>query len=441
MLITKNIQSILYKLQNILVAYSGGLDSSVLLYNLVKLRNKYPNISLRAIHVNHNLTHQSKKWVNICFLECQKLNVIFLHKSIFCNNISNIEEIARIKRYIVFQQVIKNHEFLVTAHHLNDQCETILLALKRGSGPKGLSGIPYQNIINNIKVFRPLLNISKHKILEYAIQNKLQWIDDPSNSNINYDRNFLRNIILPQINDRWSYFNKNIVRSAQLCQEQEKLLNEFLNPILVNLIQKDKSLFYIPLKYYSIYKRNSILRKWLEYNECVMPSRKVLFLIWKDIICCNSPKSEILIKNKIICKYKSYLFCINNDIFTDKTLLWFNIHKPLILPYKLGKLNISLKYTNNSIRIRYPEDNEYIYIKFFNNKKFYIYFNTIYKVSICSIWEKLSIPFWKRKQIPLLFYNNQFIADLENNICTTFNQLKNINSNKILFIKWDNKNN
>ncbi|QJC31659.1 tRNA lysidine(34) synthetase TilS [Enterobacteriaceae endosymbiont of Donacia tomentosa] len=441
MLIDKHTQLILCKFKKILIAYSGGLDSTVLLYNLVKLRNKHP-LLLRVIHINHNLCNLSNKWVEICSSQCKTFKVFFLHQNINIQKNSNIEKNARIERYKAIAQIIKHDEVLVTAHHLDDQCETFFLFLKRGSGPKGLSGIHQKNIINNIKLYRPLLNVTRKQILQYAIKNKLKWIEDSSNFDIKYDRNFLRNIILPKIMNRWPFFNKTVSRSAALCNEQEQLLNELINPLFYKLVQKNNSLFITPLYFYSEIKRNFIIRKWISYNECYyMPSKKMLSIIWNEIINCNNNANpKILIKKHVICKYKSFLHCIKYVNSLKKiVLIWKNFNKPLLLPNKLGKLiyysNINSDSKKNIINIRNPENNEILYIKFGFIGKYY-FDNIKKKKNIDDIWEDLSIPKWEREQIPLLFYNKIFIADLKNKIITKNGMSKNKNN---FFIFWDKK--
>ncbi|QJC34515.1 tRNA lysidine(34) synthetase TilS [Enterobacteriaceae endosymbiont of Donacia crassipes] len=425
-LIKKEIQSILYNFKNILLAYSGGIDSTVLLYNLVKLRKKYPLI-IRAIHINHNLNKRSNDWMKFCFSECKKLNVLFIHKNIYINKKNNIEEYARKKRYQIFKKIIKNDEILVTAHNLDEQCETFFLSLKRGSGPKGLSGISIIRIINDFKIFRPFLNISKNNIINYAIKKKINWIEDPSNKNIKYDRNFLRNIILPKMIDRWPSFQITLARSIKNYNEQEKLLHDLIKPILIRLIQKDKSLFISPLYHFNIIKRNFIIRKWIEYNKYYyMPSRKLLNIIWNEVICCkNNNNPQVKIGEYIIRKYKNYLFCIK--YFPDlkkKILVWNNLKKPLILPNKLGKIIIFYykNYKKKLICIRKPKNNEIIYIKFNNSTEKYYFNNAKYKKNINNIWKNLNIPKWKREQIPLLFYNKKLIVELENQLITQYGQ-------------------
>ncbi|QJC34111.1 tRNA lysidine(34) synthetase TilS [Enterobacteriaceae endosymbiont of Donacia cinerea] len=422
MLIEKKIQLMLQKFKKILIAYSGGIDSTVLLYNLFKLRKRYP-LLLRAIYINHNLHYKSNNWMKNCFLQCKKWNILFIHKNINIKEKNNVEQCARKKRYQIFQNIIKKNEVLLTAHHLDDQCENFFLFLKRGSGPKGLSGISKIKIFKKIILFRPLIKISKKKIIDYAIKKKLKWIEDPSNKNIKYDRNFLRHIILPKITHRWPFFKNSIMRSIKNCQEQEELLTDLINPILIKLIQKDKSLFIKPLHNYSISKRNFIIRKWIEYNKYYyMPSRKILLIIWNEIICCkNNNNPQVKIGKYIIRKHKNYLFCIKYFPYLKNIILtWNNFKVPLLLPNKLGKLiilYINLNYKNKSIYIRKPKYNEIIYIKFNISEKYYL--NNIKNlININNIWKKLSIPKWKREQIPLLFYNNTLIAELENKLVT-----------------------
>ncbi|QJC36104.1 tRNA lysidine(34) synthetase TilS [Enterobacteriaceae endosymbiont of Donacia cincticornis] len=426
MLIKKKIQLMLYNFKKILLAYSGGIDSTVLLYNLVKLREKYPLI-IRAIHINHNLHKKSDDWMKFCFLNCKKLNVLFIHKNIYINKNNNIEENARKKRYQIFKKIIKDNEILVTAHNLDEQCETFFLFLKRGSGPKGLSSMSTITMINNFKIFRPFLNISKNEIFNYAIKKKINWIEDPSNKDIKYDRNFLRNIILPKIINRWPFFQKNLARSIKNYDEQEKLLCDLMKPVLIKLIQKNNSLFISPLYSFKENKRNFIIRKWIEYNKYYyLPSRKLLNIIWNEIICCkNNNNPQIKIGEYSIRKYKNYLFCIKYfPNLKNNILIWNDFKKSLILPNKLGKLTI-LYHENNKKKITHikkPENKEIVYIKFNNPTEKYYFNNSEYKKNINNIWKNLNIPKWEREQIPLLFYNEKLIAELKNQLITQYGQ-------------------
>uniref|UniRef100_A0A2S2Q3W7 tRNA(Ile)-lysidine synthetase n=1 Tax=Sipha flava TaxID=143950 RepID=A0A2S2Q3W7_9HEMI len=147
-------------------------------------------------------------WSKHCKEICDTNNVPIIIKKIKITK-KNIENQARKKRYQIFKKILLPSEVLLTGHNLDDQCETLLLSIKRGSGLKGLSGIAHKKKIVKNYLLRPLIKYSKKKIKKWAIRKKLKWIEDPSNYNIEYDRNFLRHKIIPKIHHRWKYFKKN----------------------------------------------------------------------------------------------------------------------------------------------------------------------------------------------------------------------------------------
>lgn len=166
----------------------------------------------------------------------QAVKYSFYFAKVTVDSTNGVENGARKARYQAIQQHLKSNEILATAHHLDDQAETFLLALKRGSGIKGLSAMQAVNFLQNFTVFRPLLTFSKAELLAYAKAHQLQWIEDESNANNRYDRNFLRNKILPLLNQRWQQFSEMVARSAQHCAEQQELIQELLNDELTKNI-------------------------------------------------------------------------------------------------------------------------------------------------------------------------------------------------------------
>ena len=192
-----------------LLALSGGLDSSVLLYSLAKIQ-KERSLKLKLVHVNHQLQTLADDWVEFCKsqsallnLECEIENV-----SINVNSGDSIEASARHARYAVFAGYMHENMCLLTAHHADDQLETFLLQLFRGAGPKGLSSMAWQKGFMQGKHARPLLNLSREQLEEYASQNKLEFIQDPTNDVNQFDRNFLRNEIIPKIKARYPNVQK-----------------------------------------------------------------------------------------------------------------------------------------------------------------------------------------------------------------------------------------
>ncbi|WP_367670520.1 tRNA lysidine(34) synthetase TilS [Sodalis-like secondary symbiont of Drepanosiphum platanoidis] len=451
--------------KNLLVAFSGGIDSMVLIDILSLLRDKKikNNLSFkfRAIHINHFLNKNSKKWAIYCKNECKKRNILYNIYEINLSKIkNNIEEKARNYRYKIFKKNIKSHEILLTAHHQDDQAETLLLSLKRGSGPLGLSSMNLNSKFYKNRIIRPLLNCSKIQIKNYAKYRKLNWIYDKSNDNEKFDRNFLRINIIPLFTKRWPKFNYLVSRTARLCYEQEKLLNDLLKKELNKLIKYDGSLYFKPLINMKKNKIFFLLRRWIHKNKIKMPSEKQINIILNEIILSKKKSMPIFhLSNKIISKYKNKLYILEKQecIKLDNTIiLWKKKNNKLSLPenlgiiYKFFEKNIYyseyffLKKNKNKeffmifpikIFIRLPNLNENIFIKFRNKKKS---FHTIIKnkkYSLKKIFNKMSVPPWWRNRIPLLFYNNNLISALGLFVSDFAYPIIN---NKILKIIWKN---
>lgn len=206
------------------VAYSGGLDSQVL---LSLLHSTIPRRQLRALHINHGLHPEADNWQLHCRQYCEGQGIAFeARKVVVDRTASSLERQARESRYQIFESVLEPDDILLMAHHQDDQMETVLYRLLRGSGPRGMAGIPAQRKIGKGLLIRPLLNFSKAELTEYARVNDLQWIEDSSNLDTNFDRNFLRQEIIPRLKMRWPDAGKSLQRSAELSRESESLLQE-----------------------------------------------------------------------------------------------------------------------------------------------------------------------------------------------------------------------
>ncbi|MBK4765297.1 MAG: tRNA lysidine(34) synthetase TilS [Pantoea sp. Brub] len=397
----------------IAVAFSGGLDSTVLLHYLNMWHKKNPVSKMRAIHINHNLNSQSNKWAMHCKNICMQLHIEY---NIVCINVKNnkgqgIEASARQGRYNALISALNCKEYLITAHHLDDQCESLLLALKRGSGPKGLSAMQMINHIGNNKLLRPLLKCSRKTIEEYARLNNLTWIEDNSNLNINYDRNFLRHCIIPKLIHRWPSFTQTSSRSAMLCAEQEALIDEFLIHQLNYLIQSNGSLYFIPLLQMSKIKVYAILRRWIAYLGGIMPSFDMIKHIYDEVIMSKiDAKPCIKISNFEIRRFKKYIYWLPMMVtptFKNIKITWHDLNKKLTLPCNLGML----QFNQNKNILRKPKLNEIVNIQFSING----YFKIAGRTKLCKItkiWKEYFVPSWERHKIPLIFYNNIFICAL-----------------------------
>ena len=188
---------------HIWIGFSGGLDSTVLVHCLASLR------STRAIHVNHGISKNSKSWEEHCQNICLSLDVPIVIERVTISEVGNLEANARDARYKAFAKHVGDHDVLATAHHTDDVLETILLKLFQG---RALDGLSKHNLIDGMRVVRPLLDLRRSELEAYAHANQLSWIEDESNADVRFDRNFLRAEILPSLLARWPDLDKRIGR-------------------------------------------------------------------------------------------------------------------------------------------------------------------------------------------------------------------------------------
>lgn len=256
------------------VGFSGGLDSTVLLHALRQLALP---IKVFAIHVNHQISPNANDWQQHCREFCEAWNIdFFAEKVVVKNSGKGIEDAARVERYKIFSRYLGADDFLFTAHHANDQAETLLLRLLRGTGPRGLAAIASERRLESGgKLIRPLLDFSRAQLEAYARSHNLTWVEDESNQDDGYDRNFLRNQVLPLLQTRWPGFMRKWQQTAELCAQQEHLLDEFAQQDLqaadVRNERVGQSIDLGWLKSLSRARRQHLLRYWLRQLNCELP--------------------------------------------------------------------------------------------------------------------------------------------------------------------------
>lgn len=208
------------------VALSGGLDSSVLLHLLAALRARHDLPVLRAIHVHHGLQPAADAWPEHCRQLCDGLGVELLVRHVQVAQAASVEQAARNARYDAFAGALRPGEVLLTGQHRDDQAETLLLRLMRGAGLRGLSAMPSQRSLGAGMLVRPLLDISRDELLVYAREHDVPWIEDPSNEETRFARNYLRHQALPVLASRWPQASRSLARAASHLGEARELLDE-----------------------------------------------------------------------------------------------------------------------------------------------------------------------------------------------------------------------
>lgn len=249
-----------------LLAYSGGVDSSVLLHLLAAQLGQ----RLRAVHVHHGLQRAADDWEQHCRQECARLGIPFESRRIVIPpDDRGPEASARDARYDALRGAMRPDEVLVTAHHREDQAETVLIRLLRGSGPSGLSGIRGLSAFAPGLLWRPLLESSRDQIVALARARELRWIEDPHNQDSRYARSFLRGEILPRLRQHWPAADRAIVRSAALVAEADELLRSLAVEDLNALHQERRgsareALPLTELRALSPARRRNLIRHWVE---------------------------------------------------------------------------------------------------------------------------------------------------------------------------------
>jgi len=396
---------------HLLVAFSGGLDSTVLLHQLVTLRDLHgSNFQIRAMHIHHGLSPYADEWAEHCQNVCAQWNVpLEVTRVKLADDGLGIEAHARTARYQALAETILPEEVLLTAQHLDDQCETFLLALKRGSGPAGLAAMPDRLPFGETELIRPLLGQTRKELEEWAEEHQLTWIEDESNQDDSYDRNFLRLRVIPEIQQRWPHFPQSVARSAQLCGEQEQLLDELLAEQLDVLIQVDGSLLIEPMLALSDIRRAALLRRWFARHKAAMPSRAALKRLWEEVATSRDDANPRLqFGNHEVRRYQGALYWLPvTQGLGDITLSWPAPFAPLTLPDGLG----ILQCVANGQEVRAPLENEPVTVRFKASGQFHIVGRERGR-SLKKIWQEFGVPPWQRERTPLLYYGEQLIAAL-----------------------------
>lgn len=396
-----------------LIGLSGGLDSTVLLALWEKYRQKQPHLQLRAIHIHHGLSPNADHWVAHCQQLCQQFSIPLIIEKVQLSRGMGVEAAARQARYHAIQRHILPQEMLVTAHHQQDQTETFFLALKRGSGVNGLSAMKTQSAVFNFTIFRPLLPFSRQQLHQYAIENQLSWIEDESNQDNQYERNFLRNEILPKLRERWTHFDQAVQRSATHCAEQQQLLAELLQPELEKYADKTHRTFDLTdFSQWSDLKQKALLRLWLETLQQPMPSTKQLEQLIQDVIFAETDRNpQFQLGDKILRRYQQRLYL--TEIFADLRALKISVrlNQQIELPDNLGE--ISFTQTQSDIQIQWqgksyplPLTDAPISIRFAYSGK--VRNAQGVHQDIKKLWQAHNVPVWQRTRTPLIFYGEHF---------------------------------
>ncbi len=409
-----------YSITDWCLAYSGGVDSQVLLHLLHQIQQQ-PELcntfqfTFSAVYIDHQLQAESSAWAEHCAQQCAALNIPF--QSVAVNARAKTgespEAAARVARYGAFKKIIRPGMCLLTAQHQDDQAETVLIQLLRGAGAAGLSAMPALSAFAEGWHARPLLNISQQAIHDYAKQHRLQWVEDPSNQLPHYDRNYLRQQIMPELQQRWPAVNKTLNRFARQQAENNDLLQQLASIDLQRVQQQDQSLAIAALKELNPARARNLLRYWFKTQQASMPSSAVLMQLLQQIqsenhdnhLCVSWADTEVR-------RFRDALYLLKQSQHDAKQVIAWDGEQALeltSLDQKLALIQaesgsqtpyvLKAEILEQRLSIRFRQGGERIQPAGRQGHR-----------DLKKLFQEAALPEWQRDRIPLLYAGEQLAA-------------------------------
>ena len=401
------------------VAYSGGVDSHVLLDCLVCLRQKLKYteqpLQLSAIHVNHQIHEQAEVWADHCQQVChdyhvplQVLSVDIKSSPVFKQQ--GTEAAARDCRYRAIAEALPDDAILLLAQHADDQAETLLLQMLRGAGIKGLSAMASTALHYGMQLHRPL-NHTQDTIMAYATSQCLNWVDDPSNCNRAYDRNYLRHEVMPILRKRWPEAAGLIARSANHCAEAQSVISELITPISRSAIQKDGRLDLRCLENQSYALQKAVLFEWFAFHRMLSPSTKIIDQILDQCVHSRADSSPLISWHKYqVRRYREHLYCLSSDFMSK-----LKVPSPF-KPWSAGGCQ-DVRFTLGQLQVRWceqggmsPQMLPQVYLHCRRGGEQLATIEHRATPSLKNLWQKAGVPPWYRNYMPLLTLADEVVV-------------------------------
>ncbi len=381
------------------IAYSGGIDSTVLMTVLARWTRRQ-EFGCTAVHVDHGLQAESQEWAEHAERGATSLG----HKiQLLCVTVEasdgGPESDAREARYTAIQQLMAPNDVLLTAHHADDQAETLLLNLMRGSGPKGLRAMRPLRPFGAGWLVRPMLAIPRAEIEDWAARHALKWRDDPDNSNLQRDRNYVRHKVMPLLNERWPDSVAALGRSADWCRQASSLLDARLNPVLASLRTGERRVDVSQLRLRSKAEQRWLVREMAERLDLPPPPwRKVERVLDEALIARVDGEPVVRWRGSEVRRYRSELYFLAALPRPPTDALHWDGTRPIVLPRQLGEL--VLEGTSNSpaslsAEVRWYAGGERLHLEGRPRKR------------LKKVFQEAGVPPWIRRRLPLIFVDDE----------------------------------
>lgn len=386
-----------------IVAYSGGLDSHVLLHLMQSCR-----LNCRAIYIEHGLQTASEPWAEHCAAACTELNIPF--QSIRVNaqpdKGESVEASARTARYQALAEQMQTGEILLTAQHLQDQSETLLLQMLRTAGPAGLAAMPLIKSFATGLHIRPLLSVDRTELEAYAQLHQLIWVEDPSNKDQRYDRNFFRQTIFPLLKKRWPSINRTLSNVCNLQAEAAELINDLAAIDAKTVIDANRLTISELIKLSASRQRN-IVRYWLQQCGLDAPTAKRLKEILGSVITAAEDKMPVVEWGDTeVRRFQGKLYAMKTlqSFDTRQRIEWdasqsLKVESLCLLSLAAAKSGLSLDVIKQTLTIRFRTGGERIKPM-----------GRAHTMDLKKLMQEAAVPPWHRSRIPLIYLEDELIA-------------------------------
>lgn len=393
--------------QRLVVACSGGLDSMALL-DVVAAKAHLNHYALHVVHVHHGLSRFADDWAEQVRQASANYQASFCKLSVRVADAGSLEGAAREARYRAIAGELKAGDVLLTAHHRNDQAETVLLRLLRGSGVRGLSGmhavsdLPFAE--GRFPLWRPLLTVDRSQLELYARNRGLVWVDDAANQDLRHDRNALRHGIIPELETRWPQAVPVLALTAQRMQEADSLLNDLALLDLQPLLRENFTLCISGLQTLSRTRQINLLRFWLLRQGLPAPDRPGLHRIMDEVCaarCDGTPEFNWRLAE--VRRYRDRLYAMKPLPKADSKVrvVWQDRESPLVLPFGMtlspvfggwAGIRVSLWLEAGTVEVRFRQGGERMRVDGSGHHK-----------TLKNLFQEAGIPPWQRQFWPLVY--------------------------------------
>lgn len=381
------------------VAWSGGVDSTALLHALLELSAARPGMALRALHVEHGLHADAPRWARHCEVKAADLGVALdvLRVQVVADG-RGLEAAAREARYAALEFRLAPGECLLTAHHLDDQAETVLLQLLRGAGPRGLAGMPAARPFGEGAHLRPLLGFGRDAIQAYARRARLEWLEDPANDDERFARSYLRSRVMPALRARWPDASRSIARAAR-HQAAAGALIERAAAQAAEPLTEGECLRADGLASLEAPLQHAVLCHWIRSRGFPLPGAARLATILDDVLHCRRDAAPLVSwPGAELRRYRQRLYLLEPlaPVVPPHQPAWRTDH-PFELPADLGSLR-AVPAVGAGIRA-----GEVLRVAFRHGGERIRPLGTAQAKSLKKLFQEAAIVPWMRERVPLVY--------------------------------------